>query len=61
MYEFMVYVALGFAVGLVSMILNRLNPTLMANKVTIEFTIEFSMMDALLLILGVVIVNKVFL
>ena len=57
MYEFMVYVALGFAVGLVSMILNRLNPTLMANKVTIEF----SMMDALLLILGVVIVNKVFL
>ena len=57
MYEFMVYVALGFAVGLVSMVLNRLNPTLMANKVTIEF----SMMDALLLTLGLVIVNKVFL
>lgn len=57
MYEFMVYVALGFVVGLVSMLLNWLNPTLMANKVTIEF----SMMDALLLILGVVIVNKLFL
>ena len=57
MYEFMIYVALGFAVGLVSMVLNRLNPTLMADKVTIEF----SMMDALLLILGLVIVNKVFL
>jgi hypothetical protein len=56
MYKFMVYVALGFAVGLVSMLLNWLNPTLMANKVTIEF----SMMDALLLILGVVIVNKLF-
>ena len=56
MYEFMIYVALGFAVGLVSMVLNRLNPTLMADKVTIEF----SMMDALLLILGLVIVNKVF-
>ena len=57
MYEFMVYVALGFAVGLVSMVLNRLNPTLMANKVTIEF----SMMDALLLTLGLVVVNKLFL
>lgn len=57
MYKFMVYVALGFVVGLVSMLLNWLNPTLMANKVTIEF----SMVDALLLIIGVFVVNKLFL
>lgn len=57
MYKFMVYVALGFVVGLLSMLLNWLNPTLMANKVTIEF----SMVDALLLIIGVFVVNKLFL
>ena len=57
MYKFMVYVALGFVVGLVSMLFNWINPTLMANKVTIEF----SMVDALLLIIGVFVVNKLFL
>ena len=57
MYKFMVYVALGFVVGLVSMLLNWLNPTLMQNKITIEFSI----IDMLLLIIGVFVVNKLFL